>query len=113
MILLLFVSVFSIIWANIGYPLSILVLGRFIKKENRKLVDYFPSVTVMVVAHNEEKVIEKKLQNLLALDYSIENLKILVTSDHSDDRTNLIVEDYVHVSVGAHIAGTMTIGSSS
>nr|WP_249341772.1 glycosyltransferase [Streptococcus hyovaginalis] len=87
-------SAFSIFWANIGYPLSILILGKFIKKENKKLENYFPSVTIMVVAHNEEKVIEKKLQNLLSLDYPKQRLQILVTSDHSDDNTNSIVTEY-------------------
>ena len=45
----------------------------------------------MVVAHNEEKVIRQKLENIIELDYPKEKLKILVTSDNSTDKTNIIV----------------------
>jgi len=34
-----------------------------------------PTVTVMVVAHNEEKVILEKLNNILELDYPQDKLR--------------------------------------
>src|SRR5439155_172746 len=46
----------------------------------------------IVAAHNEEAVIERRLDNLLGLDYPPEKLRILVASDASDDRTDEIVE---------------------
>ncbi|HFR3365731.1 TPA: glycosyltransferase, partial [Streptococcus suis] len=82
-------------WANIGYPASMIFLDKIIKKTNEKLTDYEPTVTVMVVAHNEEGVIADKLMNLLQLDYPKDKLNILVTSDNSTDRTNEIVNEFV------------------
>ncbi|MBA2796623.1 glycosyltransferase family 2 protein [Streptococcus porcinus] len=93
--LVFWISVFMIIWANIGYPLFILILGKILKKKNSKMLNYEPSVTIMIVAHNEEKVIEEKLNNVLKLSYPAEKLSILVTSDNSTDLTNEIVEKYV------------------
>ena len=48
-------------------------------------------MTVIVAAYNEESVIERRLENLLALDYPAERLEIVVASDASDDRTDEIV----------------------
>lgn len=88
-------SVFIIFWANIGYPLSILILGKIIKRKNKKNDKYEPTVTLMIVAHNEEKVMEEKLNNVLKIDYPKEKLEILVSSDNSTDKTNDIVENFI------------------
>ena len=88
--------VFLIFWANIGYGLSLKVLSRIFKKRQlKKDYEHLPTVTVMVVAHNEEKVIGQKLENLLELDYPREKLRLLVSSDNSTDATNSIVEEFI------------------
>jgi cellulose synthase/poly-beta-1,6-N-acetylglucosamine synthase-like glycosyltransferase len=51
-----------------------------------------PSVSVIVAAYNEESVIERRVDNLLALDYPSDRLEIVVASDASSDRTNELVE---------------------
>jgi hypothetical protein len=51
-----------------------------------------PSVTVVVAAHDEEDVIGRRVENLLALDYPPENLEVVVASDDSADGTNSAVE---------------------
>ncbi|MBE5819575.1 MAG: glycosyltransferase [Clostridiales bacterium] len=90
------ISVFVIFWANIGYPISIILLDKIIKKKKLpKKLDYEPKVTIMVVAHNEEKVIEEKLENLLKIDYPKEKIEILVSSDNSTDSTNIIVKEFI------------------
>lgn len=88
-------SIFIIFEAMIGYPLSLIVLSKIIKMKNKKDYSYEPTVSVMVVAHNEEKVIEKKLNNLLELDYPHEKLDFLIASDFSTDRTDEIVEEFI------------------
>jgi cellulose synthase/poly-beta-1,6-N-acetylglucosamine synthase-like glycosyltransferase len=50
-----------------------------------------PGVSVIIPAHNEEKSIREKLQNLLQSDYPHEKLEILVGDDGSQDRTASIV----------------------
>jgi len=59
-------------------------------KKIRK-ADVVPSVTVIVPAHDEEEVIERRLDDLLALDYPVDRLEIVVASDASRDRTDDIV----------------------
>ncbi len=53
-----------------------------------------PTVAVVVAAYNEEAVIERRLENLLALDYPAEKLELVVTSDASTDRTHELVERF-------------------
>lgn len=93
--LLFWISAFAIFYAMIGYPATLKLLGRFIKRKNEKDYSYEPTVAVMVVAHNEERVIAEKLSNLTQLDYPREKLEILVASDNSTDNTNLIVEKFI------------------
>ncbi len=89
------ISIFIIFEAMIGYPLSLMVLNKTIKRINKKDYSYEPTVSVMVVVHNEEKIIEKKLNNLLELDYPREKLDFLIASDFSTDRTDEMVEEFI------------------
>jgi cellulose synthase/poly-beta-1,6-N-acetylglucosamine synthase-like glycosyltransferase len=90
---LLTASIIVVFFAYFGYPLSLLFLGLFNKKAVKK-IPFSPHVTVIVTAHNEEKGIKEKLDNVLALEYPREKLQILVASDGSRDRTNAIVKEY-------------------
>lgn len=94
--LLFYISGFVILWAMIGYPVSLKLIGNIYN--NRKLKkDYThqPTVTVMVVAHNEEKVILDKLNNIIELDYPKDKIEFLIASDNSTDRTNVIVKQFI------------------
>lgn len=94
--ILFYISGFIIVWAMIGYPASLKIIGKFYK--DRKLEKDFshrPTVTVMVVAHNEEKVILDKLNNILELDYPKDKIEFLIASDNSTDRTNEIVRHFI------------------
>lgn len=88
-------SSFIIFWANIGYPLSMLIIGKAIHKKNKIDTKYVPTVTLMIVAHNEEKVIKEKLENAIKLDYPKEKLKVLISSDNSTDKTNDIIKEFI------------------
>ena len=48
----------------------------------------------MIAAYNEDDVIERKLENALALDYPRDRLRILVASDASSDGTDEIVRGF-------------------
>jgi glycosyltransferase involved in cell wall biosynthesis len=82
----------ALAWTHAGYPLAAAALARARPKAVRK-ADQTPSVTVIVPAYDEEQVIARRLENLLALDYPHERLEIVVASDASSDRTDEIVED--------------------
>lgn len=90
------VSAFIIVWAMGGYKMALKVLAVVFRK--RKLQkDYrdLPTVTVMIVAHNEEQVIEAKLNNVIDNDYPRDRIDYLVTSDFSTDDTDGIVERFI------------------
>lgn len=94
--LLFYVSGFIIFWAMIGYPLSLKLIGRYYKdRKIKKDYSHQPTVTVMVVAHNEEKVILDKLRNILELDYPDDKIEYLIASDNSTDKTNDIVKKFI------------------
>ncbi len=104
MSLLFWISAFVIAYVYAGYP-ALLAAGAFGRR--RKLASPqvagargLPLVSVIVAAHNEEAVIERKIQNILACDYPAERLEVLIGSDGSSDRTEEIVRRYADKGVG-------------
>lgn len=55
----------------------------------------WPSVTVLVAAHNEEAVVAHSMEALLQVNYPGNKLKIMVVNDRSTDGTRDIVDEYV------------------
>lgn len=95
-IIIFAISVFIVFYAMVGYPLVLILLDKTMKPGSiKRLSNYQPTVTCLIVAHNEEKVIEQKLENVLLLDYPADKLEIVVTSDYSTDRTNEIMNDFI------------------
>lgn len=89
-------NAFIIIWAMIGYPIFLLILDKTIKAPQlEKNYNYIPTITILVVAHNEEKVIWEKLKNLIKVNYPKDKFTIVVTSDYSTDKTNRLVEKFI------------------
>lgn len=91
--IIFWISAFAIFYAMIGYPLTLLILEKILKRKNRKDYSISPKVTMIISAYNEEKVIEKKLENITKSDYK--NLEILIANDCSDDRTVEIAESFI------------------
>jgi hypothetical protein len=93
---LFYISCFIIVWAMVGYPVSLKIIDKIYKERIlKKDYSYKPSVTVMVVVHNEEKVILEKLNNIIELDYPQDKIQFLIASDNSTDRTNEIVRIFI------------------
>jgi cellulose synthase/poly-beta-1,6-N-acetylglucosamine synthase-like glycosyltransferase len=84
-------SLGALAWTHAGYPLAAAALARLRERRVRK-DDVLPTVAVIVAAHDEESVIERRLDNLAALDYPSDRLELLVASDASTDRTDELVE---------------------
>lgn len=85
-------SAAALAWTHVGYPLAAGALARVRERRVAEDETAEPSAAVIVAAYNEEAVIERRLENLLALDYPAEKLEIVVASDASSDRTNELVE---------------------
>lgn len=91
---LFWTSLGVLVYLFVGYPLLLIlarqVRGRVLRPESGTL----PSVCILVAAHDEEDVIEGKVQNSLAVDYPRDLLHVVVASDGSTDRTNAIVRRF-------------------
>jgi glycosyltransferase involved in cell wall biosynthesis len=85
-------SLGALAWTHAGYPAAAGVAARLRGRPVRKDEDAEPTVTVIVAAYNEEPVIERRIENLRALDYPAERVEIVVTSDASSDRTEELAE---------------------
>jgi len=82
-----------LVYIYFGYPL-LLGSGLLGRRRPIRKKETFPSVSIVIPAHNEESVIEAKLRNLLSLDYPSDKLEILVGSDGSTDRTEELVRRF-------------------
>jgi cellulose synthase/poly-beta-1,6-N-acetylglucosamine synthase-like glycosyltransferase len=91
--ILFYASFGALGWTHVGYPVAAALAARLRSRGVGK-ADIAPPVTVIVAAYNEEAVIERRLENLLALDYPAERLELVVTSDASTDRTHELVERF-------------------
>jgi len=87
-------SALTIAYVYAGYPLLLYLAAWVLRPQEIRRRDIEPTVSLIVAAHNEEKVIRAKLENTLRLDYPRERLEILVASDGSTDRTESIVREF-------------------
>ncbi len=84
--ILFWISAIAIVYAYVGYPLVLLLLGVFIDKPvPRGPIE--PFVSVIIPAYNESRVIESKLRNITGWDYPVDKLEVIVASDGSTDHT--------------------------
>lgn len=93
--IIFYINAFIIIWAMVGYSASLKIINKVIGKKAKKDYSHKPSVTVMIVAHNEEKVITDKLYNILKIDYPRDKIEFIVASDNSTDKTNILVKEFI------------------
>lgn len=61
----------------------------------KKVLSKLPFVSILVPAHNEEKVVGRLLQRLTELTYPKDKFKVIVIDDHSEDTTGQIVKSYI------------------
>ena len=101
MVALFWFSVCAVLYAYFGYPLMLLLIILCRKQEVKVGDRFFPSVAIIITAHNESKRIEKKLQNTLQIEYPKDRLDIIVASDASSDTTDQIVT--AHSDKGIHL----------
>jgi cellulose synthase/poly-beta-1,6-N-acetylglucosamine synthase-like glycosyltransferase len=90
--LLFWIPAFLILHTYVVYPLLLITINKFRKKNgSRTNEDFFPSVSVLMAVHNEESVIKEKLNALFRSDYPPEKIEVLVGSDASDDNSDEIL----------------------
>jgi cellulose synthase/poly-beta-1,6-N-acetylglucosamine synthase-like glycosyltransferase len=85
-------SLGALAWTHAGYPLAAALAARLRPRPVGSDARAEPTVTVVVAAHDEEAVVVRRLDNLLALDYPPSKVAVVVASDASSDRTDELVE---------------------
>ncbi len=94
--LLLLILALILIYAGRHY---LFTLNRLFGRQRHPYLDIdvadWPSLTVLVAAHNEEAVIAGSLACLLRADYPADRLTIMPVNDRSTDRTREIIDDFV------------------
>jgi cellulose synthase/poly-beta-1,6-N-acetylglucosamine synthase-like glycosyltransferase len=92
----LFASLGLLGYSYVGYPVILWFFSRFRQEDLAVRADpaVWPQVSICIAAHNEEAVIGRRIENLLALEYPPERMQILIGSDGSTDRTSEIVRLY-------------------
>ncbi len=99
--IIFWLSLLIIGWDFGGYPLFLILVNLINKtvkvnlSQNKLVSDgNFLFVSFIVAAHNEEKIIGKKIENIISLDYPKEKIEIIIASDSSTDSTDKIVRDF-------------------
>jgi len=94
----LFLVAVILIWFMIAYQFVLTCFGylNFLMSHKEKqnidrMTFEYPSCTVLIPAHNEEKVIDATLTAMRQLDYPTHQLTILVVNDGSTDNTRDII----------------------
>jgi cellulose synthase/poly-beta-1,6-N-acetylglucosamine synthase-like glycosyltransferase len=83
--LIFWLSLALLAYAHIGYPALIAARARLAPRPHRRGGE--PTVSIVIVAHNEGARIGARIDNLRALDYPSDRLEIVVASDGSSDGT--------------------------
>ena len=88
-------SLAIIVYSYLLYPALLTVFAKlFSRPVVSKNDDHLPEIGVLVPAYNEEKVIARKIENILSMDYPPEKISVWVGSDCSDDKTDEIVSAF-------------------
>jgi len=93
--ILFYISILILLHIYVLYPAIIIMISKFKSLKEDTSSEYLPSVSIIISAFNEEKVIEKTVRNFLMCDYPKEKIEIIIGSDKSTDRTDEIVESLV------------------
>jgi len=97
--ILFFGLISLVVYSYAGYPVVLFLLSLFKRRKKIQEPEDFPSVALIISAHNESRIIRDKIQNSLSLDYPQDKLRIIIASDGSNDGMNEIVREYT----GGHV----------
>jgi cellulose synthase/poly-beta-1,6-N-acetylglucosamine synthase-like glycosyltransferase len=90
---LVVVSLFLLGYTWIGYPVVIAFLQRLFSRQVAR-GSIHPYVSLILAVHNEQGCVEDKLCDCLNLKYPADRIEFLVSSDHSTDATERLVEQF-------------------
>lgn len=92
-IVVFWVAATLMVYIYVGYPILAQLLAKVVNRSVKRSAIQ-PRITIVVTAYNEEKSIQAKLDNLMALEYRTDLLDVIVASDASSDATDAIVRTH-------------------
>ena len=96
--LLFWLLIFIVFYAYVGYGILLFLLIKIKRvlgsKPEQNATYELPEVTFIVAAFNEERWIEDKIKNSLALDYPKDKIRFFFVTDGSDDSTPDLIKNY-------------------
>jgi cellulose synthase/poly-beta-1,6-N-acetylglucosamine synthase-like glycosyltransferase len=99
---LFWIALGILVYTYLGYGVVISFMAFLKKRFSKKAApsnNYYPEVTLVVPAYNEEDFISTKLQNSLELKYPKNRLKLLFITDGSTDATTDILRKQEGITV--------------
>lgn len=88
-LIIFWLSIILLVYTFVGYPCLISLLAKIFPARKKYLLSPSPlHVSVVLVAYNEERRIQSRIENLLNTNYPLELLEIVIVSDGSTDKTN-------------------------
>ncbi len=102
--LIFWICLFLVFHSYFLFPFLLkLLAGNLSIKALSFTVEELPMVSVLIAAHNEERVIGEKIESVLGGSYPHDKLEVLVGSDASTDQTNAILGQLKETKSSIHI----------
>jgi cellulose synthase/poly-beta-1,6-N-acetylglucosamine synthase-like glycosyltransferase len=102
--LIFWICLFLVCYSYLLFPSILKLLARNSSIKARSFsLEELPMISVLIAAHNEEKVIGEKIDSVLTGDYPFDKMEILVGSDASTDHTNAILQQLKETNPSLHL----------
>lgn len=90
------ILLFLLVHCYLLFTVTLPFVSELFKRRKKNLDESgeLPTVSILISAFNEEAVIERKIHNILEIDYPKDKLEVLIGDDGSADRTAEIVARY-------------------
>lgn len=94
--IIFWLSGFALVYTYLFYPLLLkwLTRNKALETEQFRSEEELPQVSILMAVHNEEAVIQEKLDSLFQQNYPVDKLRIFIGSDNSSDQTNAIISRF-------------------
>lgn len=86
-------SLFTLLWPTVLYPLTLAVLSRLFGKRVRAQPGYEPTVTIIVPTYNEATLIRRRLEDIARYEYDAAKIQVIVVDSGSSDGTREVVKE--------------------
>ncbi len=93
--LLIIIGILLLSYSYLLYPLLIKYLSKKLQNQVAHAISsHRPALSIIIAAHNEEKVLKDKLDSILNSNYPPEKIELLIGIDNSEDFTSIIANEY-------------------